>query len=1226
MSDTDWINESSMAPSTSTNQSSLRPPAIPNFPLSSPIIEEASSPSFSSGEVDMQKDNPFEFHNPRPVPVTHDTTGRTSDQNESSLRMYLDPSSAESIRYRPSTEKQNKSTRRQSIYGIVKKQRPTGLSLITDFSRAEANKRKDVSTAPFVDLNDLKLLSRAREKQRSAKKTKRMLRKAPNGGYRELEDGPTLPETAQPQSERNQDTMPSALSNSAQGLHGLSPSDRPIVIGIQVPYDIAGNRGDGINTILSRDPDSAQSQATPITPSIVVTPATEEPKQLSDTGPHHHHRPTSSIYSEHTPYIAKSDFDVPPVPAIPEHHRTEKNIREDAVVPSWDSTISQSKQRPFSSGTFFEEDESPIPSGGGRSFPHEPRDTIFQHLSINTDTNRHQSQGWWTYLLSPLVNRSSTVTTRKRTPDSEPPSVPPFSATSITSTDSSEKWWEKGTSSFSPDTPETSIARQSRVTTWPNLGEHPLAEKKGSDDLFSDSKHNSGRDSFLDTGGRIAGSAAEYYQACASELLTRTPYFECINHVCSITPKEQVVVPRNLEENAVGAAEIGTDSDHHNVVINLNNPFTNNETGSNRERSNSDSTVIEEGSVASPSERSARIRSDESPVRGVGSETPPVPTRRESFAGRSRPPAEPSEATWEVRSAESDHTHATNPPPYSHFETGRPFPRYRAVFPPARPAQPESPGPISPGFQETMASRGALPMADIDQPRQPLPAYNPDARTVESPPHPALPVTIADMGHPTAAQKEAETRRRRLEKEDAVGRKVGGLWRGRGPFSKKGCFGRPGREGRLRRRWYVGIAAIFLIIIILSITLAITLTRKGDATPVQSQWLNLTGYPPMPTGISTIAGPEAHVENTGCVHPSTMWSCALPKEQQAMNSPYSADEPNFRVQIRFHNGTYQNSTTVASNSTQTKKRSIPGMAGHFVWKRLLQPRDDLFDPSPAAPSIKDQTFLGNTTDNNTVPFAGEETPFFITILSPAKISTSRLIRRADNNSFPNLTSVIPDPDTNSDGTAAAANLYPLPVSQPIRLYNRGLASEHYGFYTYFDRSIFLKSTAPLNDSDTGEVPDDENGGSTESAAKVRCTWAQTRFLVQIWTQSGRSGMTLIGNSSATASASASQTNSSANNFTRPGSFPYPVTITLDRHGGNAKKKMVYCYGMDDREDIVSTEKKLQLEYRGFGGTLINPAPGIFNITGDSDSDSSLVGVDGGTGGCSCQWRNWIHTS
>jgi hypothetical protein len=34
--------------------------------------------------------------------------------------------------------------------------------------------------------------------------------------------------------------------------------------------------------------------------------------------------------------------------------------------------------------------------------------------------------------------------------------------------------------------------------------------------------------------------------------------------------------------------------------------------------------------------------------------------------------------------------------------------------------------------------------------------------------------------------------------------------------------------------------------------------------------------------------------------------------------------------------------------------------------------------------------------------------------------------------------------------------------------------------------------------------------------------------------------------------------------------------------------------------------------------VINPASGLFTNT----TNPSFGGVDGGTGGCSCQWTNW----
>ena len=491
------------------------------------------------------------------------------------------------------------------------------------------------------------------------------------------------------------------------------------------------------------------------------------------------------------------------------------------------------------------------------------------------------------------------------------------------------------------------------------------------------------------------------------------------------------------------------------------------------------------------------------------------------------------------------------------------------------------------------------------------------------------PLSREEVAHTTTEREIIEIRRKTLETEDKKKKKkkFGLLFCccccGGDRSHKNGCFGsKDKKEKKVKRRWYLAILTSFLIIIAIILLLVMTLTGKGDSTPVESQWLNLTGYPPMPTGIATIAGPKPQVQQSGCITPSTLWSCALPPEEQSANEPYAANEPNFRVEIRFRNGTYPNSTTIATRSSKTlSSRSS----------------DNPYSPSPSPPSMKDQTFLGNTTDNNTVPYAGEETPFYMTFLSASTLtstSTLRLARRSSDSSFPNLATIIPSPDEDSDGTAAAADLYPLPSSQPVRLYNRGLNTEHYGFYTYFDRSIFLSSLAPLDGNTTDTNPNDQNGGSNESDARVRCTWSQTRFLVQIWT---RSNDTLLQNttststasaSTVTASATATTTPSSANDWTRPGSFPYPITITLDRHGGDAMKKMVYCYGMESGEQINSTEVKLQLEDRSYGGTLVNPAPGIFDLYGNASTDATgdYGGVDGGSGGCSCKWANWVSSS
>ena len=399
---------------------------------------------------------------------------------------------------------------------------------------------------------------------------------------------------------------------------------------------------------------------------------------------------------------------------------------------------------------------------------------------------------------------------------------------------------------------------------------------------------------------------------------------------------------------------------------------------------------------------------------------------------------------------------------------------------------------------------------------------------------------------------------------------------------------------------------LFLLAIIIPVVVVVSHKHSSSKPPPSqsiqpSQWVNLTGYPPIVTGISTIAQPEAVVEQSGCITPATAWSCAVPKEDQQALRSNKPDQPNFKLQISFQNGTVSD-----GSKTRPARRSANAVyAGAIVrsskWLKLRAAPS----ASPAPPSTKDYKFLGQTTDGDISPFEGEETPFSIDVLDPAASTSSRLARRASGgSSSTNITSSIPPPQLNPDGTAAPANLIPLASNQPLRLFDRGKDSEHYGFFIYYDRSIFLKEI--LRNFTQGGNPADLNGGSSKDAATLRCTWAQTRFLIQIWTRS-QSKRPLLGESSST----------NTTDFKRPGSFPYPVTITLDRHGGSATQKMAYCYAMESTGKIVNNDdhRTFLLEDRGFAGNIVNPGQGpTANVTGP---------IDGGNGGCRCQWQNWL---
>ena len=427
------------------------------------------------------------------------------------------------------------------------------------------------------------------------------------------------------------------------------------------------------------------------------------------------------------------------------------------------------------------------------------------------------------------------------------------------------------------------------------------------------------------------------------------------------------------------------------------------------------------------------------------------------------------------------------------------------------------------------------------------------------------------------------------------------------------------------------LIAFFLMILIAS--LVVFLPLKHNDMSIEAQWLNLTGFPPIPTGIATLIQPRNAAIQNSCVSPSNLWTCTGPEQQ-------SSGKPNFRFEIRFRNGTLPSNVTAQNTSaTLPSKRSQPTGG---LQKRSNFWTEYLFRSFPSPPSQNDQIFLGHTTDNNSFPYNGEATPFYISLLNAAQLKSVSLDlhKRNQDQSFqypyPNTSD---EPSTNASTSATqeipalplAENgepfpeeLYPYVLSQPLRLFNRGQPSEHYGFYAYFDRSVYI-SEEPSSGNATGNH--NNNNISTNiplADASAVCTWSQTRLLVQIWTRGDIPMPSLPAAANNSSALTIPALNSTANDMSFPGSFPYPVTITLDRHGGRADQKGVYCYGLDEEHHLLSIVKTWVPEDRSKGGSLVNPA----QVPGGGNSSSGLTkrlnegGVDGGTGGCLCQWENW----
>lgn len=953
----------------------------------------------------------------------------------------------------------------------------------------------------------------------------------------------------------------------------LSPSDRPIVIGLSIPSAKPAQFRGSPHTVYSQAGElcvPSDGSELPETPTIIITPAQTstawEPIGVQFRG-------VSSVYSRGTNGSIRHKSIVPERSHVADEDRRAQHSYRESIGTLFDedetpSTPKGAKSRVMSTGTIFEEDSTPILSKFTTLSP-----TDIKHTSISPLEHR-ASKGWWTLITTPFLTRSNTLASPKSAKFVEPPvpNIEEITATAARDNRQREK------STLSPLTPETTTTISSDAW-WEKRdtinGMPKLDDEAPTDYLTHDSQ-----------------SGTLPFMLVPSQ---------------SVSNRHQ----RGPEHNVALPAQ--SDTQTAPIMVPAND-FQVRSHGKTRH-------IASLGSTNSPDH--------------------PVSTHNQARQPTSRVIVDQATAQTLTRDqVPAAFARAITPPPYSPPRRAY-IPRHRAVLPGdhamrnVNPQEPPSPGPLSPEDMRPMGTRNNHhQLSDLPLARTARRIGDNDLEYAPGP-RQAVATTFDPPPKKAVSQRRAERKRQRYEKEENLAKKAGGLWRGRGCIPQRGCYPRAGPEGRKRRSIWFGLVAGLLTLIILIVVLATQLHHRSPASQ-PSQWLNLTGFPPIYTGLSTVAGPENPVAASVCVFPSTLWSCSLPKELRQAGMPPSA--PNFRLLIQWDNSTTANETfaNVTGNSGLSLKRdAINAVSANAIIKRALHTIRGVptFSPSPAPPSFAEQYFLGNTTDNIvSAEKSGEPTPFYITFLSTTSgsNSTPAILRRSASNSteFPNTTSIIPAPDTNPDGTAAAANLLPLPVQQPLRLYDRSLPTEHYGFYTYFNRSIFLQSASLLNSSEiTNSTSDanvsDQNGGSTASTAKYRCTWTQTRYLTQIWTRSNGTKALLNAAEQVNYLSSASNiTAAIANDFTQPGSHPYPVTITTDRHGGDPTQKMIYCYELQDdgSEMYIEDSAKQYPEFRenGGNGVVINPAPGLFTAGGDA----SLGGFDGGNTGCACQWTNW----
>ncbi|ROT37329.1 hypothetical protein SODALDRAFT_334419 [Sodiomyces alkalinus F11] len=915
------------------------------------------------------------------------------------------------------------------------------------------------------------------------------------------------------------------LTRTRQGSD-LSPDDRPIVIGISLPSELAG-QGNASTTAdaamlatpldysahparlphMNRayDPDR---HVTPLTPSQLKS--VWSPDTPDTTSPFQSPRPASSIYSQATGFGATADRDAPPVPTVPSAYQNRE--AEERLVSIIEPKSDDASDDGGSPCTLFEEDAALTKS------PHSIR---AKETSRSPGSAETQTRGWWDHVVTPFTEKTSPL----REAQESHPIDAPVQLVQATRDEPSKPTFNK----MDAEADKAAVFR-------PGL---PASPKPSPRD----------------------------------------------DH----TPIVRVPTPRRTPSPFLAHRAHSPASSSRSATPRLGTPLLG---GGHTEK--------------------ARI--------ATTTTTTTITTTRTTHS-----PQFPSE----------------EPPPYSPPNQQKPI-GYRAVFPAGHPLQalyPPSPGPVSPAIVGTMSSQSAVTMSDI--PLTPAPGTS----TLPQ----RLPGTYLPQEHFLASgapESRIERERRRHEKEEVVARKAGGFWRGRGCVPASGCFGRSGREGRKRRRVWLGVCGAILAIVLVIVLCVVLIPRGGgDAPEVQSIFVNLTNFPPMPTGVMTVVGPDNSAAVTGCTQPTTVWSCSLPKEDHESAAPFRPNQPEFIMQIQWDNGTREawnipNGEPPRPGSESEDRRRKGRRSGGFTTRArdAIRTRQDRggFSPIPQPPSFEEMFFLGKETDGIVSDDkAGEPTPFYLSILTHPNntVGPNAISKRQDDGdgdgdgdgdddddddsgsgSGSGFIVDLPEPDLNQDGTAAAAKFMPQAFQQPVRLYDRGLPTEHYGFYTYFKRSLYLKSVSVLNGSEpsrggNGEsnVPLDENGGVSRSEANFIVTWTQVRFLVQIWTRR-ENGTRLLSDGARFGPPNGAATD-------RPGTMPYPVSITMDTHGGQPGEKFVWHWPVDARQRIDTARPQLIANNIGFGGTVVNPR---------RENDASFGGFDGGNGGCKCQWVNFLE--
>lgn len=346
-------------------------------------------------------------------------------------------------------------------------------------------------------------------------------------------------------------------------------------------------------------------------------------------------------------------------------------------------------------------------------------------------------------------------------------------------------------------------------------------------------------------------------------------------------------------------------------------------------------------------------------------------------------------------------------------------------------------------------------------------------------------------------------------------------------------------------KWIIAIigATVLISIIVLAVLFG-TMKNSNDEKASGSSVppFDVTNFPVLPTGVVVIS-PQGSAEtpSTTCVQPRTLWSCALPTDSKFPSNSSGLPEFIFTIALR--------------NSTNSK-------TGTWTPVPALMPNDTDYAAVAGEDGIVANNKIGELTQFYLSMQTDENKPITIASTTPASTSSS------SGDSSENEKRQAP--------SSATAQMLPAILrNQQLRLFDRGLETEHYGFFVHYKKTINVLAATPAEVTDFTKASDDPSGVSGGISGAKQVTWENTRLRVVIWTKQRTSGYKdLIGEQGQRYPS----TPRSTDTF-----FPYAVSVFEDRAG---EKGPVYY--MQE-------------------GSLVK------NAVQEEETDPR---------GCFCEWRNW----